>query len=374
MKKIILILASIIVLFSCKSDTNINQSISGNIKNATEGSQIILAHMSASALTNKDTAQIDNQGNYSFKKPIETLAYYRLKINDQNFINLILDKGETPTINGDANNFDETYSVEGSEESLRLKRINTIYKKNNMVNDSLNKVFQANPGDPNLMAQLQQKAFEAANSMNNSLIEIVNKKPASLASLAVTDLLNPDENFETFKKIDDAFSKEMPDSDYFKKFHQKVMSLKQLAIGSIAPEIALEDQNGKTITLSSLKGNVVLIDFWASWCRPCRAENPNVVNAFNKYNKDGFEVFSVSLDGLPQQQNAKQAWIDAIEKDNLTWKSHVSDLQGWNSSVVPLYGFKGIPFTVLLDQDGKIIGKNIRGQALQQKLAEIFES
>ena len=141
-------------------------------------------------------------------------------------------------------------------------------------------------------------------------------------------------------------------------------AISEQQIGS--PQQSLEQ------ALLAEKGKVVYIDFWASWCKPCRIENPNVVEAYKKFNKQGFEVFSVSLDGMQQQPNAKQDWINAIEKDNLIWKNHVSDLQGWNSSVVPLYNISGIPFAVLLDREGKIIAKNLRGEELHNKLAELF--
>ena len=134
----------------------------------------------------------------------------------------------------------------------------------------------------------------------------------------------------------------------------------------VAPEISMKTPTGKILKLSSLRGKVVLIDFWASWCGPCRKENPNVVRLYNQYKAKGFTVFSVSLD-----QDA-EAWKKAIASDGLIWPNHVSDLLGWQTPLVQLYGFEGIPHTVLIDQEGKIIGTGLRGESLEQKLKEQF--
>lgn len=139
-------------------------------------------------------------------------------------------------------------------------------------------------------------------------------------------------------------------------------------IGDTAPEIELKDPNGKTYKLSSLRGKYVLIDFWASWCGPCRRENPNVVSAYKKYSKakfkegKGFEIFSVSLD------NNADKWQAAIKKDGLSWKYHVSDLRGWSSSAAAKYRVNSIPQSFLIDPEGKIIAKNLRGMKLHLEL------
>jgi peroxiredoxin len=151
-------------------------------------------------------------------------------------------------------------------------------------------------------------------------------------------------------------------------FKKRIEIAKKTGIGAYAMNFTQNDTLNKPVSLSDFKGKYVLLDFWASWCGPCRAENPNVVKAFNNYKDKNFTVLSVSLD----QPGKKQAWLDAIHKDGLTW-NHVSDLKFWDNAVAKEYGIRAIPQNLLLDPSGKIIAKNIRGEELAKKLEEVIK-
>jgi len=169
-----------------------------------------------------------------------------------------------------------------------------------------------------------------------------------------------------YDEMYNALSPQVKQGKYGKLAEEKIVTLKGITIGYPAINFAQPDVNGKSVSLNSLKGKVVLVDFWASWCGPCRAENPAVVAAYQKYKDKGFDVLGVSLD-----QN-KDKWLQAIQKDGLTW-THVSDLKGWQNEAAKKYSVTSIPFNVLIDKDGKVLAKGLRGPALEEKLAEIFD-
>lgn len=212
----------------------------------------------------------------------------------------------------------------------------------------------------------------------------VNSDPANNVNIILTSLLTPTpelglvnwdpSNLELLKKIENAYLEKHRDSPVTGTMSQQIAQIEaaynnytRMNSGTVtAPEIAMKNPAGTELRLSSLKGKVVLIDFWASWCTPCRKENPNVVRLYKKFRSKGFEVFSVSLD---QDANA---WKTAIARDGLIWPNHVSDLMGWQTPMTQLYGFNSIPYTVLINGDGNIIGTNLRGTDLEQKLEEVL--
>lgn len=178
--------------------------------------------------------------------------------------------------------------------------------------------------------------------------------------------LSEEGNDVAMKQVYDTLSVAVKESYFGKKLGDAVKAAQSTSIGAVAPVFTLPDVNGKPVSLSAYKGKYVLVDFWASWCGPCRQENPNVVKAYNTFKDKGFDVLGVSLD------QKKEDWQQAIDKDKLAW-THVSDLKYWNNEAAKLYGIQAIPASFLLDKEGKIIGKNLRGEELEMKLKELLK-
>ncbi len=197
------------------------------------------------------------------------------------------------------------------------------------------------------------------------LDSVVNANPGKLATVIFAMYLDYNKYADTHKKFLKSL-KNLSDNKFVIEYKKNYEAAQKLGIGAVPPEIALADTSGKIVKRSSLKGQYVLIDFWASWCRPCRGESPNLVKAYKKFHDKGFTIYSVSLD------NNKTRWLNAIHKDHLQNWTHVSDLKGWQNAAAADYGIRSIPANFLLDKNGRIIAKNLRGDALDKKLSEIF--
>ncbi|SKA06692.1 TlpA disulfide reductase family protein [Sediminibacterium ginsengisoli] len=262
-------------------------------------------------------------------------------------------------------------SVKGSAAHDEYVKINAALKPYNARIDALMPEYMKANSEKNEDAKsaVVGKIQNIQKESKQEYLKYVKANPSSpIALYAVTQYAGYDINepYE-IEKLLNSLSPENKNSASGKSLADRVEISKKTAIGRPALEFVQNDTLGKPVALSSLKGKYLLVDFWASWCGPCRAENPNVVKTYQAYKDKGFTVLGVSLD----QPDAKDKWLKAIHDDNLTW-THVSDLKYWDNEVAKLYGIRAIPANLLLDRDGKIVAKNLRGEDLKKKLAELL--
>ncbi|NJO89869.1 MAG: AhpC/TSA family protein [Chloroflexia bacterium] len=343
MKKFLLSLAVVSTFFTVVKGQE-GVTISGKLINASTFNKVYLEDIIKQ--TDLDSATIDESGNFNFKSNIEKSDFYKLRFSQEYYLLLVLNPGEKIEIEADLANMYEP-KIKGS-------------KNSELVYSTFVKMKEFDEKQKQLVDQIEK---EKKDYLRTFILDNL----SSLSSLFFIESLSLDDDKDVYQKLDESLFKLYPNNYMVKNLHDKVKSVSLLEIGSEAPEIDLPGVDGKNIKLSSLRGKYVLIDFWAAWCGPCRRESPNMVEVYKKYNKKGFEIYSVSLD------KSKDAWTAAIEKDNLGAWAHVSDLKYWNSIAAKDYGVDGIPFTVLLDKEGKIVEKGLRGDKLKDKLAELFD-
>jgi len=366
MKTILTGCIGIMLLASCNTEGKQTNDVQANIKNY-NNPQVILEKLAEGKVTPIDTSTVDPEGNFSFDGSIDEKSFYRLNFNNQGFVFFVSSPDESVEINLDANNYRD-YTITGSADAVILHEFNNGLVKFYSFQDSLNKAFSQYQNHPNKDSIVQEFRTVYLNSEVEKAAFVrgfLDNHSDSYAAMAIVEQLDKDEAIDYYVKVKDGLSAKYPQNSTYIAFANRVNELSKLKVGSQISEINLPSPNGSNIALSSLRGKYVLVDFWASWCKPCRMENPNIVAEYNKYKSQGFTVYGVSLD------REKQAWTDAIASDKLDW-SHVSDLSFWNSEVVPQFGIEGIPFSILIDKEGKIVAKNLRGPALGRKLAEIF--
>lgn len=341
--------------------------LEGKVNHPVANEPVLLEEIGPAEVATIDTLRVAGDSTFRYELGGVEPGFYRINFYGRQYVNLILDD-ESLHVTADGDRPDGLAKVEGSTDTDHFNAVNEIMQNmQTQINDMNADYLKARAdGDTETMSEIEQQYQQIEEQNSAKIKNKIKEMGTSLAVFYAVNYLDAEQEFSFLKALADTFQVARPDSRYTQQFVEQVNSLSQLAVGMPAPDIALPNPEGDTVRLSSLRGKYVMIDFWAAWCKPCRMENPNVVRLYDQYKDKGFEIYGVSLD------RTKDAWVEAIADDNLTWKQ-VSDLKYFNSEAAALYNINAIPATVLLDREGKIIAKNLRGQALEAKLAEIFE-
>ena len=386
-KNIGLFLIAAVVLTGCKNN---NIEINGKLLNPVKGELIYLDELRSNDLITVDSVAVSGEGAFSFSRKIESSSFYLLKTDQTNFLTMLLEPGQKMSLKAYFDSLNYPISISGSKGTELMAEYNMKLRQTIRELSGLRGIYLKSLGTPELpmvMDSLHNIAQNYLIDINSYTKTYIDQNLNSLVSLVALYqqvapgeyILHPEKDLRYFQKVDSSLSFNYPDYEPVKSLHEQVQEMttvtapgKEIAPvsgeNSEAPEISLPTPEGDTINLSSTRGNIVLLNFWASWCSPCRTENPNLVKAYNLWHRQGFEIYQVSLD------KTREEWIKGIKDDHLEKWIHVSDVKYWNSPVVTTYRIELIPANFLLDREGRIIASNLRGEKLQTKLAELFKN
>ena len=334
--------------------------VTGTVEGMPDGKAII-ATVNGSSLDTLAKADVKN-GSFEFTGNVsEPTGAYIMVIGQRGAIPFMLENANITVNAGQAG-----LTVTGSEGQKIYDQFMAINASAQQEAMKLQQEYQAANGDQAKIQAVQEAYAKLMTDAQAKETELIKANPDSYVSTFVIVSSMGQMEYEQLKERYSLLGEKAKASAQGKAIAAQIAKLESTAIGQIAPNFTITTPEGESISLYDIKGKVKLIDFWASWCGPCRGENPHVVEIYKEYHPKGLEIFGVSLD------NNKEAWVKAIADDGLVWK-HGSDLKGWQSAPAQLYSVTGIPHTVLLDENNKIIAKNLRGDELKQKIAELLK-
>ncbi|MBU2940466.1 AhpC/TSA family protein [Lacinutrix sp. C3R15] len=373
MQRIISVLCISLFLISCSKEKNEGYVIHGKLDNPQDNSLVQLLKADGRKKVLLDTARVTNN-TFTLNGKVESSDMVFLTINGvKSSLPFIIDN-EKINLNIYTDSIFAS-DIQGGKQNDYFNEyqdfVQTLRNKNKKLSEEFN-IAKRNQ-DTAKINELR-KTYEGILKENdeNDIAFMTKNKDATLSALILERALMGNKiEFAKGKELYANFDQTIKDTRAGKAIATFIKANEKTAVGSIVPDFSAPNPEGETISLNEIKGKVTIIDFWAAWCGPCRKENPNVVKVYEKYHEKGLEIIGVSLDGTPQQKDAKQAWLDAIEKDNLTWH-HVSNLKYFNDPIAKEFNINAIPATFIIDAEGKIIAKNLRGPALEEKIAALL--
>ena len=357
-KLLLSIVAASMTLAACNAQSG--YKVTGTVEGMPDGKAII-ATVNGSTLDTLAKADVKN-GSFEFTGNVsEPTGAYIMVIGQRGAIPFMLENANITISAGQAG-----LTVTGSEGQKIYDQFMAINATAQQEAMKLQQEYQAANGDQAKIQAIQEAYAKLMTDVQAKETELIKANPDSYVSAFVIASGMGQMEYEQLKERYNLLGEKAKAGAQGKAIAAQIAKLESTAIGQIAPNFTITTPEGESISLYDIKGKVKLIDFWASWCGPCRGENPHVVEIYKEYHPKGLEIFGVSLD------NNKEAWVKAIADDGLVWK-HGSDLKGWQSAPAQLYSVTGIPHTVLLDENNKIIAKNLRGDELKQKIAELLK-